>query len=138
MTSTGTTVVQYAAKKKMRLGAHYDQNVALAAVTLDGDIHSTTYLTIPELQKLHARIGHVLEQAIEAQGIGFDAYSTQLDRDLTRLERDIQPRTDRKRKRSTPFLEGTPPADTPREEIDRLAAVEIQKVKDAKARGDYR
>ncbi len=133
MTSTGTTVVRYSTKKKMRLGAHYDAQRALGAVTLDGDIEATTYLNLDELERLHARLGHVIDQMIEDKAIGFDAYSERVERGIDKIERDIQPAPAPKSRRKK-----LPPCDLTPEELRAQAIAEIEKIKEAKRRGDYR
>lgn len=134
MTSTGTTTVHYHAKKKMRLGAYYDSAVGLGAVTLDGDINSTTYLNLVELERLHSRLGYVLEQMVDAKAIGFDAYSKNLEREIDKLEREIQPKPEPKRSRRKTL----PPCDLTPAQLRAAATAEIEKIKAARARGEYR
>lgn len=135
MTSTGTTVLTYNAKRKMRLGAHYDKQIGLGAVTLDGDIRSTTYLNVEELARLHSRLGYVLDQMIETQAIGFDGYSKSLDRAINQLEQEAQPKPVEKPTRRRQIL---PPCDLTPEQMRAASIAEIEKIKEAKRRGEYK
>lgn len=133
MTSTGTTLVSYKTKRKMRLGAHYDSQIGLGAITAQGDLEQTTYLNLVEMQRYHARIGYVLDQMIEAQAIGFTAYTDSLGKAIDRLEAEAQPKPEPKRKRKT-----LPPCDLTPAQMRAAAIAEIERIKAEKARGDHK
>ena len=134
MTVTGTTVVHYAARQKMRYDAHYDRDLALAAITLEGDLSATGYLNVEQLARYISRLNYVLEQALEAEAIGFEAYKRMIDHEIVKLERDVQTQPAPKRGREKPL----PPCGLTPDQIREAAIAEVEKVKAARARGEYK